>query len=223
MYAMRGGTMNLKAFRNLIFVGVLALMFSGVGRADTIGPTCGSPDNCFGSLYTLTYDPTKTTTANGFTIYDVSLTIDTSGYNGSGQFISDVAIKVSSSVDLTNSALLAAPGGAGGWALAANNINNSGCSGVTASGWLCAHDSTLAPVPNSTPYVWEFKYATTSALFTSLLGASVQVKYNNASGTLNGQIMSNNITLQVPDGGVTLMLLGGVLVGLETLRRKLRV
>jgi hypothetical protein len=26
----------------------------------------------------------------------------------------------------------------------------------------------------------------------------------------------------VPDGGVTLMLLGGVLVGLETLRRRLR-
>ena len=30
-------------------------------------------------------------------------------------------------------------------------------------------------------------------------------------------------TLAVPDGGVTLMLLGGVLVGFETLRRKLRV
>jgi hypothetical protein len=43
-----------------------------------------------------------------------------------------------------------------------------------------------------------------------------------------GRIIGFSATLHVPDGGVpdggmTLMLLGGVLVGLETLRRKLRV
>jgi hypothetical protein len=32
-----------------------------------------------------------------------------------------------------------------------------------------------------------------------------------------------NIRTSVPDGGMTLMLLGGALVGLETLRRRYRV
>jgi len=40
---------------------------------------------------------------------------------------------------------------------------------------------------------------------------------NGGVSTINGAIST------VPDGGVTLMLLGGALVGLETLRRKLRV
>ena len=44
---------------------------------------------------------------------------------------------------------------------------------------------------------------------------SPQVK----GGTVNQGLVSD----PVPDGGVTLMLLGGALVGLETLRRKLRV
>ena len=35
-------------------------------------------------------------------------------------------------------------------------------------------------------------------------------------------VQASTETFQVPDGGVTLMLLGGALVGLETLRRKLR-
>jgi hypothetical protein len=35
--------------------------------------------------------------------------------------------------------------------------------------------------------------------------------------------VNQGLITSVPDGGVTLMLLGGALVGLETLRRKLRV
>ena len=38
-----------------------------------------------------------------------------------------------------------------------------------------------------------------------------------------GALWQGNVSSTVPDGGVTLMLLGGALVGLETLRRKFRV
>jgi hypothetical protein len=46
--------------------------------------------------------------------------------------------------------------------------------------------------------------------------------YDNNGANINGNF--NVITTSTtPDGGMTLMLLGGVLVGLETLRRKVRV
>jgi hypothetical protein len=47
--------------------------------------------------------------------------------------------------------------------------------------------------------------------------------FQTAPGS-NGVVSSVDIqNVSVPDGGVTLMLLGGALVGLETLRRRLRV
>jgi hypothetical protein len=45
--------------------------------------------------------------------------------------------------------------------------------------------------------------------------------YESNGAQVNGNF--NVINATTPDGGMTLMLLGGVLVGLETLRRKLRV
>src|SRR5690242_6945313 len=94
----------------------LLVLSTNVTYADPIGPDC---DTCQGSIYLLQYDPNNTTVdgVTGDSIYDVFLTIDTSGYNGGGTFIDSVSIKVSSSVDFSTSSLVDAPGGAGAWTL----------------------------------------------------------------------------------------------------------
>jgi hypothetical protein len=213
--------MQLKAFRCLFLVGVMGLMLSSVGKADMIGPNCGT---CQGSTYLLTYDPTMTTTSGGVSTYDVFFTIDPTTYNGGGAYINAVAIKIASQEASTGNSVVNAPGGAGSWLLDLGGLNAGGCSG-SGNGFICAEDSHTAPVPVAGKYTWEFHYATSQSLLAGPMGSSIKAEYVNASGGKVGALVSEDITLQtktVPDGGMTLMLLGGVLVGLETLRRKFR-
>jgi hypothetical protein len=223
--------MRFKAYRYLILVGVIALMFSGVGRADLLY-NCGT---CQGSTYLLEYDPTPVNLPNlpsGVTVWDIFLTIDATGYNGVAvnmqAYIQDVAIKVANSADSGHSSLQDAPGGVPGlWTLEAGGLNAKGCDGK-GSGFLCAKDSTTAPVrvsPALPIYTWEFYYATHDPLFTGEEAATIKAEYVDGQGKKVGALVSEDITLQartIPDGGVTLMLLGGALIGLETLRRRLR-
>jgi hypothetical protein len=212
--------MHRKVFRSLFLVGVIGLMFSGVSRADLLSG-CGT---CQGSTYLLTYDPTKTVSSIGVSIYDVFLTIDPSGYTGGGSYINAVAIKIASDNGATGSVIIA-PGGAGNWTEVDGGLNASGCSGAGA-GFICASDGHTAPVPTAagTTYIWEFNYATSKSLLTGNLASSIKVDYVNGTGGKVGALVSEDITLQqqVPDGGMALMLLGGALVGLETLRRRFR-
>jgi hypothetical protein len=229
--------MQLKAARCLILSGFLALVFSGVGRADLLS---GCP-TCQGSTYLLQYDPTKTTTSGGVTIYDVFFTIDPSGYTGGGLYIHSVAIKIASQDASTGNSIVDAPGGAGSWSLKLGGLSAKGCDGQ-GGGFICAQDDVTAPVPpnlsyvTGTEYTWEFHYATSESLFVGPLESSIKAQYVNANGKKVGALVSEEITLQrlepppppppppppVPDGGVTLMLLGGALVGLEILRRRFR-
>ena len=208
----------VKAFRYLILLGVVAFMFSGVASADWLyAPDCTG--NCFGSNFLLQYNPTPVDTIGSTNVWEVFLTVDATNYVGPATYIRDVAFKIAAPpVDLDNSALIAAPGILSNWTLALGNAGNSDCNGA-GNGFLCAQDGTSAPV--GAMHTWQFWYATANPLQTGNLEASIQIKFDNASGTLNGNIVSEGITLQaVPDGGVTLMLLGGALVGLETLRRR---
>ena len=220
----------MKVFPCMVLAGLMALTFTGVGRADLLS-NCGT---CQGSTYLLQYDPTKTITSGGVSIYDVFLTIDPSQYNGGGLYINSVAIKIASQENGTGTSLVNAPSGAGNWTLELGGLNAGGCNG-NGSGFICAQDGHTAPVPPNLAYVggtyvWEFHYATSAPLLTGLSSGTqssvIKVQYVNAKGKKVGALVSENITLQalqtVPDGGVTLMLLGGVLVGLETLRRRLR-
>jgi hypothetical protein len=220
----------------LILVGIIASVFSGVGRADLLSG-CVS---CLGSTYLLTYNPTPVAVNGGVKTYDVTLTVNTTGYTqASTDWLGDVAIKIASQVEDVGSPnvtttgnldgksyLVAAP--VGTWHAYATGLSANGCAGG-GSGFFCTQDGTSATVGGV--YTWEFFYATDQSLLTGHLAASVKAGYyewvqhgNKPPEWQNTGITSAGITLQssVPDGGMTLMLLGGALVGLETLRRRFR-
>lgn len=205
------------------------IALTGICRADLL-QNCGT---CQGSTYLLTYNQTPVGTfgAKG-KIYDVFLTIDLTNYASDQAnnippqiFIQTVGIKIANSVVFANSSLLGAPGNVKDWELKGGGVSNSGgsadCNG-SGSGFICAQAGPTAPVPFNGTYTWEFDYGTTDSLLLSSLGSSIKVAYTDGSFKKVGSIVSEGITLQdaVPDSGVTLMLLGGALVGMEIIRRR---
>jgi hypothetical protein len=162
--------------------------------------------SCFGSIYELGI-------AGSGTSYTATLTIDTSGYvapKAGADFISAVNFKVSNDVLTYN--LTSAPGGFAGWATTETNISNGGCAGG-GQGFVCSQDIapvSLAPVSNGElNWVWAFTIPEGS-LFPDLLGAHIGAKYNNAAGTLNGAITSEEFT-RVPEPSILLLLGTGLL------------
>ena len=205
----------------LIAVGGLLLASAGPAVADPIGPICGT---CQGSTYQLTYSGSAEP-ENGDLLHEsflISLIIDTSGYTGGGSFLHDVAIKITANFNGGESAsLFLAPSGS--WALGGLNtgIDAGGCSGA-GGGFVCAeHSGSGETVPNGT-YTWIFDVTIDNGtLLTGLLEASVKARYVDASGLKIGDLVSENITLQVDDGlplpvpaPATVILLGLGMLGL---------
>jgi PEP-CTERM motif len=231
--SLAGGT-NMRKLMTFLAVAVAITLSTGISRADLLSGC----DTCQGSTYLLQYNPTPTIDGvTGDSIYDVFLTIDTSLYTGGGAFINAVAIKIANSVDITTSALLQAPGGTGSWILGTGGINAAGCDG-SGSGFICASDTTgtAAPVPNATPYTWEFSYETADALQLGSLGSDIKAQYVDASGVKVGALVSEGITLQpcegdtcgggggggkVPEPGSIILLGSGLLLASVKLRKKL--
>lgn len=189
--------------------------------AGSIGPDCGT---CQGSIYTLTnlgLAPADLSGGDGsFDTYRIMLAIDTSGYNGGGAEIDEVAVKVSSSIDQVS--LVSAPGVLTDWALQAGGIGGKGCDG-SGSGFDCADwVGTSAANHVGGTLVWVFDVDVASALFTGTGtdAPSIKVRYTNEDGTQKvGALVSENITLSpteappspVPEPGTLILLaIGGV-------------
>jgi hypothetical protein len=195
----------------------------GTARANPIGPNCGS---CQGSIYTLTNLGlvTDLNTGDGLAdTYRIMLTIDTTGYTGTGVRIDEVAVKISSGLD--GATLVSAPGGTSNWNLVTGGVNANGCSG-SGSGFDCAMftGSTGGAVVPGTLLTWVFDLDINGALLTGPLAASIKARYVDAFGNKVGALMSENITLtQVPEPSALLLLSSAVpAIGFAVRRRRSR-
>jgi hypothetical protein len=197
-------------WRSAILAGALFLPLGATAYADPIGPDCGA-GNCFGSIYTLT---SQLISAGSTTsTYNLTLTVDTSGYNGPGSGLNAVAIKtISKTSNATSASLLSGP--ATFTTAAFSGLNANGCSGPSPSGFLCSQSSssTGVPVPNGT-YTFTFQQSVTNgSLLTAAGAASVKALYVDATGKQAG-LTSAPITIQpVPIPG-TFLLFGAGFAG----------
>jgi hypothetical protein len=182
-----------------------SLFFAAPSGATPIGPSCGT---CQGSIYELTYSGSPIATTATTETFQITYTIDTSGYNGTGVKLDSVALKVASSfIDAT---LVTAPGGAANWVEMFGGLNAAGCSG-SGSGYDCVRVAALvnAPVVPGVTYTWIFNIEVpTGTLFVGTDEASVKARYVNNIGIKRGALVSENITLEsVPEPRLGLLLL----------------
>ena len=231
--------------RTLFLLGCL----TGFAHADSVGglKNTNCPGNdCFGSLYTLTYTGSPISTSGGNSTYRINLSVDTSNTNlgpfagtlHSGAFIDSVAIKIANSV--VSFVLDSAPGGTSAWPvdeLGGNNAN--GCDG-SGAGFFCIEDGTGAVVSQApivaagvTPkpvYNWTFDVTVpTGSLFTAQSGTqnvpSIKVNYDYLSGwpktEKNTGITSEQIFLQIPEPASWGSFGAALLIAAFTLRRQL--
>jgi hypothetical protein len=209
---MRWPTLGLGLLLGLLF-GVAVASDAG---ATPIGPSCGT---CQGSIYDLTYSGAPIATTATTETFRITLTIDTSGYDGGGTNLNTVALKVSAS--FVSAALVTAPGGAGDWVQMYGGLNAAGCSG-SGSGYDCVRVALISdapPVPGGT-YTWVFDIEVpTGGLFTGDLEASVKARYGDDFMLKVGDLVSEGITLSVPEPSLALLFAAGLL---GPLRRRLR-
>jgi len=186
--------------------------------ATPIGPpplSCGG-NTCQGSTYELLYSGSPISSTATTQTFEITLTINPTGYNGGGAFINAVAPKVSSAVDAVK--LVSAPGTLTNWTTMTGGINANGCSG-SGSGFVCAKDTsppTDAPVPFAGTYSWVFDLTVPTGGLTPNSG-SIKVQYTDGSGNKVGSLVSEEITLEVIPEPSTLLL---VAAGLGVLARR---
>lgn len=210
--------MNRMFDRLLLFLVVVLFFFSGRTYADSIGPNCGT---CQGSVYSLTYDGVALPDSDpNHQTYQITLAINTSGYNGGGVAIDSVAIKVSSHV--TEAGLVSAPGAISDWNLVAGGLNANGCDG-SGSGFECVgwqSSGAGISVLGGPTLSWTFDITVNNGtLLTGLNQDSIKVEYVNPSDHKVGALVSEDITLgesgngggsPVPEPNSLLLLFSGL-------------
>lgn len=215
-----------RLLRVAIFVCAAIAVSVATARANSIGPTCGT---CQGSIYTLDNLGLVTDlyAADGSVdTWRIALTIDTSGYTGTGVRIDEVAVKVSSAVNAAT--LVDAPGGVSLWQLVPGGLNANGCSG-SGSGFECSDwiVGSLGGAVIPGPLLrWVFDVDVSSPLFSGANQASIKARYVDTNNVKVGALVSENITLGTPVPVPEPATLGLLALGLSVVaagRRRARV
>lgn len=167
--------------------------------------------------------------------YRVTLGVDTNGYTGTGSFIDQVALKVSSSVYAET--LVSAPGGVAAWSFRSGGISAGGCSG-SGGGFGCVNslgalNSGYGVAINKgngvgTDYTWVFDVTVANGkLFADDDLSSIKARFVNSNGAKVGDLLSEKIGLTtvttvsaVPEPETYAMLMAGLgLMGCVARRR----
>jgi hypothetical protein len=210
---------------------VVLLMTLGAmpAAADTVstiyctgGNTCFTSTAGLTSYWTLTSDINLTSSSTFTYALTVSATNETNAgflQDFSGQYFFNGS-------QLTNLTWVQNPGG---WVdLSASKAGNSGsCQGNTPGAFCGAVDQGGTTVAlSTTPVTFSITGDYTGTFLDSNGNFNFQAAASLNSDGTGGNVFAISQSVAggtVPDGGATLMLLGGALVGIETLRRKFRV
>jgi hypothetical protein len=219
----------------LAATGVVALLFlltmgAPIASADvivqnTLYCTGASSTSCFTTAPSGAYWTVETKMdLTSLTTFDFTLTVTANG--GAAGYLQDFSGQYFYGGGQSVSALAWVQNAAGWTDLQASKAGNSGTCNGAAVGVFCGSADGTSPVAlSSTPVVFELTGNYTGTFLSPDGDWHLQIAAANRSDGKGGNAfaISQDIAGTVPDGGMTLMLLGGALVGLETLRRRFRV
>jgi hypothetical protein len=205
--------------KSLLFV--LALVgIASICNASVIGPNCGT---CQGNTYDLSYSIVSS--IGGTTTLDVFLTMDTTGYTGTGLYVNAVAPKVSTTVN--SATLLSAPTSypsGSTWTTIVGTLSANACSDTGAT-FVCSQSTGLGAPISDQILTWEWQInVNDGTLLTDPGAASLKELTVDANGVKSGDLLSEAITASpraTPEPATLTMLSSGLLLlGISSIKRR---